>query len=153
MVSIKLPSLRERGSDIALLIAHYLHQAGLTYQRNIRLRPEALEMLCKYDWPGNIRQLQNLMTRLVLMSAHEEIDCEAIGLHLSEEVTLQPADPFNTTSPQTRKPAPDTELTRAYFEVHSHDNDTLLNALKQAKGTDQTSVHLPTGKTGACVTR
>jgi Nif-specific regulatory protein len=134
VVSMKLPSLRERGADIALLISHYLHQASLTYQRTVRLKPEALAMLSHYEWPGNIRQLQNLMTRLVLMSSREEIGCEDIRQHLAEEVMLRPAAPFTTPSPETQRPAHEGGLTRAYFEVNSHDNAALRSALETAKG-------------------
>jgi Nif-specific regulatory protein len=134
VVSMKLPALRERGSDIALLISHYLHQAALTYQRNIRLNAQAFDMLCAYDWPGNIRQLQNLMTRLVLMSPREEIDCEDIRSHLQEEVILKPADTFSAPPVQASNAVADGALTRTYFEVNSHDNTTLMDALNTAKG-------------------
>ncbi|MCE2680315.1 MAG: sigma 54-interacting transcriptional regulator [Burkholderiales bacterium] len=134
VVSMKLPSLRERGADIALLISHYLHQASLTYQRTLRLKPDALAMLRNYDWPGNIRQLQNLMTRLVLMSSQEEIGCEDIRQHLAEEVMLRPADHFGVIVAETPEQPAEPALTRAYFEVHSHNDAALRSALETAKG-------------------
>ena len=91
-------------------------------------------MLTHYEWPGNIRQLQNLMTRLVLMSSQEEVDCEDIRQHLSEEVMLRPSDPFTTALAELQRPAFEGGLTRAYFEVNSHDNAALRSALETAKG-------------------
>ena len=91
-------------------------------------------MLCSYDWPGNIRQLQNLMTRLVLMSSQEEIGCEDIRQHLAEEVMLRPADHFGVTVAETPQQPAEPALTRAYFEVHSHNDAALRSALETAKG-------------------
>ena len=57
-----IPPLRERRGDIPLLIRHFLHQAGT--QR--RFEPESMERLKIYPWPGNVRQLRNLVTKLAI---------------------------------------------------------------------------------------
>jgi DNA-binding NtrC family response regulator len=69
VVPIQMPPLRERQGDIALLADHFLRlycTANETNQK--RLEPEVLEILEEHSWPGNIRELENLIQRLVLMA-------------------------------------------------------------------------------------
>ncbi|HBL25900.1 MAG TPA: hypothetical protein DD490_03595 [Acidobacteria bacterium] len=82
VVEIRLPSLRERRSDLPLLIRRLIDQhAGRRGPK--RLAPEAERLLLAYDYPGNIRELQNFLQRAVLMSEGETIEVR----HLPE--TLQ----------------------------------------------------------------
>jgi transcriptional regulator with GAF, ATPase, and Fis domain len=64
---IELPPLRKRQSDIPLLINHYLKNLAIKLQRDaFRVSPAALDILIKYSWPGNIRQLENEMERIAV---------------------------------------------------------------------------------------
>ncbi|MBF0408140.1 MAG: sigma 54-interacting transcriptional regulator [Candidatus Riflebacteria bacterium] len=64
-LTINLPPLRERTDDIQFLVMHFIFMLNKKYGRNvISLRPEALHILKQYTWPGNIRELRNLMERL-----------------------------------------------------------------------------------------
>jgi formate hydrogenlyase transcriptional activator len=66
---IRLPALRERREDIPLLTRHFV--AYYAKQMNKRIdviAPETMEALMRYDWPGNIRELQNLIERAVILS-------------------------------------------------------------------------------------
>lgn len=66
--SITLPPLRERREDIPMLVEHFLHQFAESMNKHVtKVAPEALEFLGRYDWPGNIRELQNAMERAVLV--------------------------------------------------------------------------------------
>lgn len=68
VIPIVLPALRERKSDIALLFAHFVEHFNRTKNRNLQgLSPEALECLMSYNWPGNIRELENLVERLAIL--------------------------------------------------------------------------------------
>ncbi len=68
VVPIFLPPLREREGDIPLLVDHFLRlYSGANRLPVKRIEPDALEMLEEYGWPGNVRQLENLIQRLVLM--------------------------------------------------------------------------------------
>jgi len=61
---VHLPPLRERRDDIPALLDHYaLHFSGL-YKRELRFGPDSVDRLCAYDWPGNIRELRNLVEAL-----------------------------------------------------------------------------------------
>jgi DNA-binding NtrC family response regulator len=68
VIVIRLPSLRERRDDIPLLIAAFLKAACKRAGRQIELSPGAVDMLLAYDWPGNVRQLENTIERIVLFS-------------------------------------------------------------------------------------
>jgi DNA-binding NtrC family response regulator len=66
---IVLPPVRERGGDIVLLVNHFLKQFSTEYQRDIvGISPECISALEYYDWPGNIREIKNVIHRAVLNS-------------------------------------------------------------------------------------
>ncbi|BBP45035.1 Nif-specific regulatory protein [Thiosulfatimonas sediminis] len=65
---IELPALRERDGDIRLLARHFLNQANQEYHTNVIFDRGALEFLERYEWPGNIRQLENVIKRAVLLA-------------------------------------------------------------------------------------
>ncbi len=69
VVPIELPPLRERKEDIPLLIEHFLDRYNKRCCKEIKgVTPEAQKVLMDYNWPGNIRELENLMERLVALS-------------------------------------------------------------------------------------
>lgn len=69
VVEINVPPLRERKSDIPLLVEKFLRKYGVEYKdRLLRIAPEALQVLERYHWPGNIRELENIVQRAVIMS-------------------------------------------------------------------------------------
>jgi two-component system nitrogen regulation response regulator GlnG len=67
--TIPLPALRERGDDLPMLIQHYLRRFGRELGREVReITPEALQLLCRYPWPGNIRELQGVLKQALLQA-------------------------------------------------------------------------------------
>jgi len=69
VVPIHIPPLRERKQDIELLVRYFLRQFNSKLKKEITaISPQALEALIAYHWPGNIRQLENALERMVLMS-------------------------------------------------------------------------------------
>ncbi len=79
VVPIDVPPLRQRREDIPLLIEHFLSMFGGRYERPAKtLSSEAQELLQNYNWPGNIRQLRNLMERLSVTARGEEISTDMI---------------------------------------------------------------------------
>jgi formate hydrogenlyase transcriptional activator len=71
---IKVPALRERRRDIPLLIRHFVQKHAVRMDRNIEtISMQALEALTNYDWPGNIRELQNVIERSVVLSSGSEL--------------------------------------------------------------------------------
>jgi formate hydrogenlyase transcriptional activator len=66
---IVVPALRDRREDIPLLVRHFANKYARRMGRKIENIPaETMDALCRYKWPGNIRELQNLMERAVLLS-------------------------------------------------------------------------------------
>lgn len=75
VVPIVMPPLRERSEDIPALAAAFVAKFARLFGRPVRgLSPEAIAVLCRYKWPGNIRELENLMERLVAVSVSEIIE-------------------------------------------------------------------------------
>jgi len=67
---VRVPALRERREDIPLLVRHFVQQFSRRMNRNIETIPsETMQTLVRYDWPGNIRELQNVIERAVIVSA------------------------------------------------------------------------------------
>lgn len=68
VVEIEVPPLRERKSDISLLVEKFLLKYGIEYKdRPVSIAPEALELIIRFHWPGNIRELENVIQRAVIM--------------------------------------------------------------------------------------
>ena len=69
VVLIQMPPLRERKSDIPLLVQHFLERYNTRLRKEMRgISPDALDLLVRHDWPGNVRELENTMERLVVLS-------------------------------------------------------------------------------------
>jgi DNA-binding NtrC family response regulator len=84
VVALRTPSLRERGSDLDVLIDHFLAKLAEKHGRDKRLSPEARAALRMHSWPGNVRELQNETERVWVLSGDEP----AIGLeHLSRPLS------------------------------------------------------------------
>ena len=95
VVEINVAPLRERKDDIQLLVDKFLFKYGVEYKdRFVKITPEALVILERYDWPGNIRELENIIQRAVIM-CEKVIDIEHLPDHLKYALnfsteTLQP---------------------------------------------------------------
>jgi two-component system response regulator GlrR len=85
VVNIKLPTLDDRREDIPLLVAHFLHQIAQESDQERKVyAPEAVEMLVTAEWPGNIRQLYNVVRQNVALSRSPVISGELVQQSLGE---------------------------------------------------------------------
>jgi len=85
VVPIQLPPLRERAGDIPRLVHHFLHKYKLKYGRSdLALLPELLPYFSNYQWPGNVRQLENAIERIVLLSANSEVTLDVLPEYLKQ---------------------------------------------------------------------
>jgi transcriptional regulator with PAS, ATPase and Fis domain len=73
VIPIHLPPLRARRSDIPLLVNNFLDRHNQKYGSKVKISPEAMVYLWEYDWPGNIREVENLIERLVILSDEDQI--------------------------------------------------------------------------------
>lgn len=75
VIPVKVPALRERKSDIPLLVNHFIAQFNTTTGHTVEAPSgEIMEALMAYDWPGNVRELENLMERLVILKGQGTVD-------------------------------------------------------------------------------
>ncbi|NQV18955.1 MAG: sigma-54-dependent Fis family transcriptional regulator [Armatimonadetes bacterium] len=73
VVPIMLPPLHARKRDIPLLVNHFLNNYNTQLHKNVEISTEALQRMMYYNWPGNIRELENLIERLVTVSVKDKI--------------------------------------------------------------------------------
>ena len=77
VIPVSVPSLRERSEDVPLLVHHFLKKYAPAANRNIlRVNQQSLDALCGYDWPGNVRQLENTIERAVALETGQELRVE-----------------------------------------------------------------------------
>lgn len=76
VISMNIPPLRERREDIIPLVSVFLQKFNRRYNRNVAISSEALTLLEQYDWPGNIRQVENFVERLTVTAKETEIGME-----------------------------------------------------------------------------
>lgn len=84
-ITIEIPPLRQRSSDIALLAEHFLQRFAQKYQRpEVSFSRQAMDEIQRYQWPGNVRELAHCVERGVLVCASTEISPPDLGLHSQE---------------------------------------------------------------------
>lgn len=89
VVSLHLPPLRDRVEDIPLLAEHFLRKFAEINQKPVsRISPEALEMLSRFGWPGNARELENVVERAVTLSQHSIILPEDLPARMRTEPAM-----------------------------------------------------------------
>jgi PAS domain S-box-containing protein len=128
VVPIRIPSLRERADDIPFLIAHFLERYNTRYQLNTRFSAKAIEVLCNYDWPGNVRQLMNLVERLVVTARHLVIEKE----DLPAKYNASTAGPLGETG----------ELRPLKQAVHSLEEELVARAVAQCSTREEAAARL-----------
>ena len=114
-VTLSVPSLRERVDDIPLLAEYFLIRAehdGLPVRR---FSAKAEELIRGYSWPGNVRQLENTIRRLVVTSAEEEIPLSEAEFVLSNQPEMAPEDGSGDAD---RLAASVARHLRRYFDLH-----------------------------------
>ena len=137
VIPIRLPSLAERRSDIRALALHFLNRSNQANQRNISLDSDALTRLEQHNWPGNIRELSNLIERVVLLA-----DRPVLGATDIER--FMPADQMSDGSdnPTASQPGSTPFLVRPYLPGHSHPPEALRDALRSCGGNKSRAAQL-----------
>jgi DNA-binding NtrC family response regulator len=75
VIPIRIPPLRERRDDVPLLVQHFIDEFNRELRKTTEgVEPEALERLVAYDWPGNIRELRNVVERIMILESKERIE-------------------------------------------------------------------------------
>ncbi len=85
VVPILLPPLRERREDIPILAEHFLRESNRNNGRTVRLSRPVTHFFQAYDWPGNVREMQNLMERLVIMADQDTVQLCDLPSYMTDE--------------------------------------------------------------------
>jgi Nif-specific regulatory protein len=83
VIPIFMPSLRERGEDIPILIDYFVKKFNKENNRSVIVDRSAMQILLNYDWPGNVRELENTIERLIVMSRSDKITASGLPVSLS----------------------------------------------------------------------
>jgi Nif-specific regulatory protein len=137
VIPVRLPALRERAEDIRHLVRYYLNQLDQGYQRNVNITPEAMLRLTDHPWPGNIRQLRNVLERLILLAENATIsEKEVIAVLQAEshsQIQMQAPPPPSLATPPMPHHAAGTGV-RAYHPVQESDRSAIAAALAETNG-------------------
>jgi two-component system response regulator HydG len=120
VLSLRIPSLRERRQDIPLLAAHFLERLSRNSEQERTLSDDALKAMLAYDWPGNVRELENCLERACAFTTGPMIHLGDLPREISQLERSTPAGTGNGTS----KIVSMSELER----------QTILNAIAQLNG-------------------
>ncbi|MDP3296784.1 MAG: nif-specific transcriptional activator NifA [Thermodesulfovibrionia bacterium] len=114
VIPILLPSLKERGEDIPILIEYFLKKFNKENNRAVVLDNNALQVLLNYDWPGNVRELENTIERLVVMSRSDKITASDLPISLGIKRIKSQVESTSLTS-----------------DIEDIEKTNILNALKK----------------------
>jgi len=133
VIPITLPPLRERRSDIPLLVNHFLEKhAHMQPEKIVRMTDEAMVQMWEYDWPGNVRELENLIERVVILTEDGTIRVDNL--------------PSNIRSFISEKKIPRPTFTEEGLDlttaVEEFETRLIDEALRRAKGNKQAAARL-----------
>jgi DNA-binding NtrC family response regulator len=106
VVPVYLPPLKDRREDIPLFIDHFLEKYNGEFGREVNLDLKARLYLTNYSWPGNVRQLENVIKRLILLSTQKTVSLEDVTSVLEFEEIGMAAKKREVTAPPVANPRP-----------------------------------------------
>jgi len=122
---IQMPPLRERPDDIPLLVRHFAQEFSRRMNKIIHTIPsEAMNAMCQYAWPGNIRELQNVIERAVILSQGTTLNVQVSDLQ----------QPHTTVISINQNPAPTTKRAPVRSILAEVNRDEIIQALKDTGG-------------------
>ena len=135
VVPIRMPALRERSGDIEKLAQHFFVKFCAKYGRaDLSMKPEVMHYLCDFPWPGNVRQLENAMERMVLLTRGQELTTANLPDFLVP--VAQSPSPSSIplhASPVSENPTPKPSE-GPIVNLRAFERNIILNALKQCAG-------------------
>jgi DNA-binding NtrC family response regulator len=117
VIEIHMPSLRERTEDIPLLVEHFLRANAYGGRERLHLTDEAMQALVRYPWPGNIRELRNVIERLSVLADSQVLTPEALPPAIAKAGTAPAAQPAPGATAAARAGG-DADLTLDEVERH-----------------------------------
>ena len=122
VIPVKIPPLRERRSDVPLLVRHFLDAMAKAKKKRIKvISKDVLKALVQYDWPGNVRELENIIERMVILAEGESLELEDLpDKVVQKQITEQSA--------QSLIPEEGFSFTHA---VNEYERQLIINALEK----------------------
>ncbi|MBN2366229.1 MAG: two-component system response regulator, partial [Calditrichaeota bacterium] len=124
------PPLRKRKTDISVLADHFIRIYNRENEKKIKgISREAMDRLMKYDFPGNVRELENIIERAVILSRSDIIETRDLPLHTQEFSEKAVLDPYNFHNGYEEK-------------VRAFEREMILAALNQTDGNQSAAARL-----------
>ncbi|MBI5747397.1 MAG: sigma-54-dependent Fis family transcriptional regulator [Nitrospirae bacterium] len=134
VVQIHIPPLRERKDDVPLLLDHFVAFFNERKKKNIQgFSSDAMKLLMDYRWPGNVREIENLIERLAILKGSGIIEIQ----DLPEKIST--VCPITASGPISRFPDEGVDLT---MEINEFENRLILSAMEKANGVKSRAAHL-----------
>ncbi|QQE75794.1 sigma 54-interacting transcriptional regulator [Brevibacillus composti] len=133
VIELKLPPLRERKEDIVPLIYYFLNKCNQKYQTSHIISQEALDILAGYSWPGNVRQLENVIERLV-------VTCDGV---------IQASDLPDIILQNTKPKLPHSSPVSLDLAVQEYEKELVVNSYKKHKSSRKVAADLNISQTKA----
>jgi DNA-binding NtrC family response regulator len=136
VVRIHLPPLRERRDDIPALVNHFVRRFNKRFRRDVRgIAPDALAALTAYDFPGNIRELENLIERAFAMGAREQITLTDLPSLSQGLVPVITASAETASGPLPTLATIEKELILKALATYQNDKEAVARALGLSRRT------------------
>ena len=149
-VPVQMPPLRERGEDIVLLFRLFAMQMAEKYRMDkVVLTDEAKQLLMRYKWPGNIRQLKNITEQISVLSTDRQITPEVLSRFIPQDQVTTQLAPIHNEGEHSFENEREI-LYKILFELRSNVNDmrremsTLKKQLEDVQGTGRQAASLAT---------
>ena len=123
-ITIYAPPLRERRQDIPLLSNHFLKRLLKEGYPDKPISSRAMDELCAYDWPGNIRELENVIRRAVTLSVGPEVDAESLAIDFGPDLEMENG------------------VDKKLGSVAYHEKEAILKALSRSNGNRRAAAEL-----------
>jgi len=143
VIPIETPSLRHRREDLPELIELFVEDIAFRNQlEKPTVKNNALEMLINYDWPGNVRQLQNVIQRLIVLNSNDQISADDVQSALGGDINVQSKtastlpDYFESDMRQAKE-----QFEKAYLSYQLSKVDGNVSALAKNVGLERTHLY------------
>ena len=131
VITINLPALNERPADVLLLAEHFMKNFCASHGRmKLGITDKAKDSLQRYNWPGNIRELENVLERAVLLSKTDHITLEDLPVNISSHLPQQEPTDFKKISLKTAIAEPERNIIRAALEANNWNRQLTAEVLK-----------------------
>jgi DNA-binding NtrC family response regulator len=144
VIALKLPPLRDRREDIPLLIKHFMQQFSKENNRLLgHFTPQAMKLLMEYHWPGNIRELENVVERAVVLSTRQEIDVDllpetVLTRSLLGDARLELSELLNSLAKEHHQGSPAGQACPSLFEIMEQIERRVIVDMLEQTGWNQT---------------